>query len=118
MMNQNDQSQEKSKMKQQQQAEQDGAKMYETFTQRRIAFRQSVIGETDYQGRGYLIERTLNLEKLIFAMHESDYRAAQLIDQCSKRIQIRAGSDYYLAALELAVFILSLPILPDWASIS
>lgn len=96
-------------------AETTGAKMYEMFTIRRMEYRNKVIGESDYPGRGYLIERTLNLEKIIFALHESDYLAAQLIDTCSRRIQTRAGGDDYLAALELAVHILSLPDLPEWA---
>lgn len=99
-----------------QQAEMVGAKMYDIFSQRRMEFRQKIVGETDYPGRGYLIERTLNLEKIIFAMYESDYRAAQLIDLCNKRIQTRAGADDYLAALELAVCILALPVIPEWAS--
>ena len=99
------------------QAEMAGAKGYDTFTRRRMEFRQSVIGETDYPGRGYLIERSLNLEKIIFSLHESDYLAAQLIDRCSKRIQTRAGSDDYLSSLELAVFILAHGI-PIWADLS
>ncbi|OIQ68267.1 hypothetical protein GALL_501420 [mine drainage metagenome] len=100
------------------QAEMAGAKMYEMFTRRRMEFRNQIIGESDYPGRGYLIERTLNLEKIVFALHESDYIAARLIDTCSKRIQSRAGADDYLAALELAVFILGLPALPAWANLN
>jgi hypothetical protein len=100
------------------QAETVGEKMYNMFTRRRMEYRNQIIGESDYPGRGYMIERTMNLEKIVFAMHESDYIAARLIDTCSKRIQSRAGADDYLAALELAVFILSLPNLPAWASLN
>jgi hypothetical protein len=100
------------------QAEMVGLKMYDMFTRRRMEYRNQIIGESDYPGRGYMIERTMNLEKIIFALHESDYAAARLIDTCSKRIQSRAGGDDYLSALELAFFILSLPDLPAWASLN
>ncbi|MHB1701198.1 MAG: hypothetical protein ACYCSN_13900 [Acidobacteriaceae bacterium] len=83
-----------------------GVNANKRFTQMRTEFRVHKVGHADYPGRGYIIERTLNLELLIFALHDSDYLAAELINRCADRIKLRSGIEDYLAALELALFTL------------